>query len=145
MLFQTLPAAPLFGLRREMDRLFDETFGREHSTGLTWVPATDIREDDAALVFEMELAGIAPEHVEVTADEGLLRIRGEKQVVGSTENDQTRWLMSERVRGSFQRAFRLPNTVDASRIEASFSNGVLTVRVPKHPTPQPRRIQIETR
>lgn len=141
-MYRTVLTAPVFGLRREIDRLFEDTFGRDSAGG--WVPAVDIHEDPQSLSFEVELPGISPDQVEVTADQGVLTIRGAKR--GGNEERQAsesaRVHLIERSYGSFSRSFQLPVNVDEDRIEAQFENGVLTVRVPKAALPQPRKITI---
>lgn len=140
MLYRTMTAAPIFGLRREIDRLFDDTFTRD---GMAWTPAVDIKETDSELRVEMELAGLSPEQVEITAENGILTVRGEKSTVHKEGKDE-RFHLTERTYGSFARTFQLPQGVDESKIAADFENGVLFVRVPKAALPQPRKIQIGT-
>ena len=131
---------PVFGLRREIDRLFEDTFGGDaRRTG--WVPAVDIREDNKEIALEIELPGIKPSDVEVTAENGVLTIRGEKQS-GSTEGSEGRYHVVERSYGSFTRSFQLPTGVDEQRIDADFTDGLLTIRIPKAALAQPRRIEI---
>jgi HSP20 family protein len=131
---------PVFGLRREIDRLFEDTFGGDaRRTG--WAPAVDIREDNKEIALEVELPGIKPSDVEVMAENGVLTIRGEKQS-GSTEESEGRYHVVERSYGSFTRSFQLPTGVDEQRIEADFADGLLTVRIPKAALAQPRRIAI---
>lgn len=138
MLYRTMTAAPIFGLRREIDRLFDDAFTRD---GTGWTPAADIKENDGELRVEMELPGLSPEQVEITAENGVLTIRGEKKTERK-EGEEDRFHMIERSYGSFSRTFQLPQGVDESKIVAEFENGVLAIRVPKAALPQPRRIQI---
>ena len=131
---------PVFGLRREIDRLFEDTFGRDVSRS-GWVPPVDVREDGKEIVLEIELPGIKREDVEVTAENGVLTIRGEKQN-RTHESGEGRYHVIERSYGSFMRSFQLPNGVDEQRIEAEFVDGLLAVRVPKAALAQPRRIEI---
>ena len=131
---------PVFGLRREIDRLFEDTFGRDTNRS-GWVPPVDVREDGKEIVLEIELPGIKPHDVEVTAENGVLTIRGEKQS-RTQETSDGRYHVIERSYGSFTRSFQLPNGVDEQRIDAEFVDGVLTVRVPKAALAQPRRIEI---
>ena len=131
---------PVFGLRREIDRLFEDTFGGD-SRRSGWAPAVDIREDNKEIALEIELPGIKPSDVEVVAENGVLTIRGEKQS-GSTEGSEGRYHVVERSYGSFTRSFQLPTGVDETRIEAEFADGLLTVRIPKAALAQPRRIEI---
>jgi len=140
MVYRGSQVGPVFGLRREIDRLFEDTFGRD--VGRTgWVPPVDVREDAKEIVLEVELPGIRPEDVEVTAENGVLTIRGEKRG-RSTETDEGRYHVVERSYGSFSRSFQLPNGVDDRRIDAEFTDGVLAVHVPKAALVQPRRIEI---
>ena len=131
---------PVFGLRREIDRLFEDTFGGDPRRS-GWAPAVDIREDNKEIALEVELPGIKPRDVEVVAENGVLTIRGEKQSA-STEGSEGRYHVVERSYGSFTRSFQLPTGVDEQRIEADFADGLLTVRIPKAALAQPRRIEI---
>jgi HSP20 family protein len=142
MLYRT-PSSPVFSLRREIDRLFDDTFGGEGTTNRRgWLPAADVRETAGDYTFELELPGVNPDDVELTADNGVLTVRGEKTQRARKEDEQGRFHFVERSFGSFVRAFQLPQGVDEDRIDATFAHGVLTVRVPKAARPQPRRIRI---
>lgn len=140
MVYRGSLSGPVFGLRREIDRLFEDTFGGD-SRRAGWAPAVDIREDNKEIVLEVELPGIKPSDVDVTAENGVLTIRGEKQST-STDGSQGRYHVIERSFGSFTRSFQLPSGVDERRIEADFSDGLLSVRIPKAALAQPRRIEI---
>jgi HSP20 family protein len=143
MLYRSQSPAPAFSLRREIDRLFDDAFGGAGARGGTmpWAPAVDVREDDKSLTFEFELPGLRPEQVEITADNGVLTVHGEKQ--SQRSENEGRHHIVERTYGTFTRSFQLPQGMDDENIEAQFDNGVLTVHVPKSALPQPRRIQIK--
>lgn len=129
-----------FGLRREIDRLFEDAFGGD-SRRTGWTPAVDVREDNTEIVVEVELPGIAPDDVEVTAENGVLTIRGEKRST-SAEGAEGRYHVTERSFGSFTRSFQLPNGVDEREIEADFTDGLLCVRIRKAALARPRRIEI---
>ena len=139
-MYRTTLTAPIFGLRREIDRLFEDTF---QNTGerAGWTPMVNIRETANEFAFEVELAGLKPEHVEITCDNGVLMIRGER-TEERKEGEEGRYHLIERSYGSFSRSFQLPQGVNEDSIEASFDNGLLRVRVPKAAIPQPRRIEI---
>ncbi len=141
MVYRTATLPPLFTLRREMDRLLEDAFGRGDGGVASWVPAADVREDEGAYLFELDLPGVSPEALELTIEAGVLTVRGEK---GNTraEGDASRTHVAERVQGAFRRAFPLPKDVAEARIEATFSNGLLSVRLPKVERPKPRRIEI---
>ena len=141
MLYRT-SVAPVFTLRREIDRLFEDTFGGGGGNGRTgWSPAAEIRETDKELTFAFELAGVNPDDVEITCDKGTLIVRGERSEERK-EGEEGRYHLLERSYGSFTRSFQLPQGVDDNQIEAQFENGLLTVRVPKAALPQPRRISV---
>lgn len=134
--------APLFTLRREMDRLFDDVVGRGTEATSQWVPAVDVREDEQGYRFELELPGVDPARVEITADNGVLTVRGDK-VSERKESESARWHVVERLTGSFRRSFQLPPNVAEDRIEAEFSQGLLTVRMPRAELPKPKKIEIK--
>lgn len=140
MVYRTTALTPLFSLRREMDRLFDDTFGRAATNSTSWMPAVDVREEKDAFVFQLELPGVSPEAVEVTADGGVLSVSGEKK--SEEQRDEDRWHIVERVSGSFRRTFQLPQNVTEEKIDATFEDGVLTVRVPKAEQPKPKKIEV---
>lgn len=142
MLYRTSTTAPVFGLRREIDRLFEDTFGRGDG-GTAWTPAVDIRENQNELQLDVELPGLDPDEVEITAENGVLTIRGEKQIERK-EGDDSRYHVVERAYGNFIRSFQLPQGLDDSRIEATFNNGILSVHIPKSALPQPKKIQIKS-
>lgn len=130
---------PLFGLRREIDRMFDDALS---TTGTSrWTPAVDIREDDRAIFLDFELPGLKPDDVELNVENGVLSVSGQKRAIRK-EGEEGRWHMVERTYGSFFRSFQLPKGVDESKIQANFDSGVLTVGIPKAALPQPRRIAI---
>ena len=142
MLYRATLTAPAYGLRREIDRLFEETFGRSQAGLNEWTPAVDIRETGQELAFEVELPGMAQEDVEVTAENGVLTVRGEK-AEERKEGDEGRYYMVERSYGSFTRSFQLPQGVDEEKIQADLEDGLLRVHIPKTALPQPKQIRIK--
>jgi len=141
MLYRTGTTSPVFSLRQEIDRLFEDTLG-SYGGNRGWVPAVDVRENEREYTFEMELPGIAPEQVDVTADGGVLTVRGEKGMRTPREGEQGRVHFVERSYGAFVRAFQLPQGVDDDAITAEFDHGLLTVHVPKARRAQPKKITI---
>jgi len=139
MLYGTTLAAP-FGLRREIDKLFDEALlggGRR----INWAPAVDIQEDEKEITIVAELPGLKPEQVEVTCENGVLHIRGEKSEERKEADQNRRYHLAERTYGGFSRSFQLPQGLDESKIEAGFGDGMMTAHVPKAALPQPKSDQ----
>jgi HSP20 family protein len=139
MLYRMTTTSPIFGLRREIDRLFDGTFARD---GSSFTPVVDIRENENEIRLEAELAGIKPEDVEIIAENGVLTLRGQKEA--ERKEGEDRYQVVERSYGKFMRTFQLPQGVDENQIKADFENGVLTIHIPKAALPQPKRIKIGT-
>jgi HSP20 family protein len=96
-----------------------------------WMPAMEIVEKNGALVVTAELPGVVEKDVEVTLEDGVLTIRGEKREERREGEPDGRYHMWERRYGSFQRAFTLPRGVDSDKVDAKFENGVLTVTLPR--------------
>ena len=103
-----------------------------------WVPAADVREEDGGFVLYIDVPGVDPKDIDVTADAGVLTVSGERTKVGQ-DNGYRR---SERISGRFERRFSLPEGTDADAIEARGRHGVLEVIVPKRPDVQPKRIEV---
>jgi HSP20 family protein len=142
MVYATFPTAPVFGLRRQIDRLFEDTLRGGPGGRNEWIPAVDIRETNQELTFAVELPGIKPEDVEVTAVDGILTIHGERNEE-QREGEEGRYHLIERNYGSFMRRFHLPQGVDDEKIEADVAQGMLQVRIPKTALPQPKKIQVK--
>jgi len=133
--------SPVFGLRREIDRLFDDAFAGRGGAA-KWHPAVDIQETSKELRLELELPGIREDDVEIEIENGTLSVRGEKSAERKEEDEEGRYHLVERSYGTFFRSFQLPPGVDDQQIQADFDKGVLRIRIPKAALPQPRRIQI---
>ena len=108
-------------------------YGDHEATAGTEVAALriplDVKEDEKAYHVNADLPGLAESEVEVTFDDGLLTIRGEKKVERDEKKDT--WHITERSYGSFARQLSLPAGIDAGKIEAKFDKGVLSVTLPK--------------
>jgi HSP20 family protein len=131
-------------LQDEINRVFNNLANADSSAALaTWVPAVDIREYADRFELQVDLPGVEPSAVEITLEDGVLTLSGERTAGnGRDENEQAIQMRSERGHGRFHRRFILPETVDSERVEAQGRNGVLSVRIPKHPKAQPRRIKV---
>jgi HSP20 family protein len=126
-----------------LNRAFDEAFGSPLGSRV-WVPAMDVAERGDAYVVQTELPGVSPDQVDVSFEQNVLTVRGTKPASFDVGKEgELRVFAAERVHGTFERSVRLPEFVDAERIAASFSNGLLTITVPKAKAAQPRKITID--
>jgi HSP20 family protein len=101
----------------------------------------DVYETDEGIVVKAELPGVRKEDLKISVDNNVLTIRAEKKQDGP--KDVNCYYCSERVFGTFQRSFTLPNTADTTRVKASYRDGVLVVEVPKKEEAKPKEIQVE--
>jgi HSP20 family protein len=109
-------------------------------TATAWAPALDISERKDAYLVTVELPGVEAEDLEITMEDGLLTIRGERHFAHDSSEQQFHRV--ERRYGAFRRSITLPAQVQAEQIEASFDNGVLQILVPKMEEAKPKRIQV---
>jgi HSP20 family protein len=128
---------PIAALQRDMNRAF-ESFWSEASRSFGGragsddaVPRSDVVETDSGVEVSIELPGLDEKEVEVTLTDEALTIRGEKKV--ERREEKRGYYVSERSYGSIYRSIPLPAGVDSDRAEATFRNGVLTVRLPQSP------------
>lgn len=143
----------LFDRMLDWSRQVDEAFNARSMASMNdwpvrsqlWLPAIDLYETDTEFVIEADLPGVHQENVDIQFDRGSLTISGTRAATlpARKENAQLRVFSSERVSGTFSRSIRLPEHVDAERIEAVFSTGVLTLKVPKAKGALPRKIAIK--
>lgn len=119
-------------LPERLRQMFDGTLTFEPlAEPIGWLPAMEIVEKDDALIVTAELPGVSLNDVNITVEEGLLSISGEKKEEKEMGKVESRYHVWERRYGSFKRSFTLPQAVDTSKIAADFANGILTVTLPK--------------
>jgi HSP20 family protein len=104
-------------------------------------PAVDILEEEDAIVLKAELPGVKPEDVDITIENGMLTISGERRL--ESEEKRENYHRVESSYGSFSRSFALPDRVDPSSIEASMASGILNLRIAKRAEAQPRKIEVK--
>jgi HSP20 family protein len=114
--------------------------GSGRATTTAWAPALDISERKDAYLVTVELPGVEPDDLQITLEDGLLTIQGERQF--TQESSEQQFHRVERRYGAFRRSITLPAQVQAEQIEASFENGVLQIMVPKLEEAKPKRIRI---
>ncbi len=126
-------------LQRHLDRALGEV---ANGATVSWIPHVDIHEEAERFVVAADLPGVEGKDIEVTAEKGVLTIKGERR---SEKKPSSRagYESLERATGTFLRRFTLPEGVDAESIRATHVNGVLEVSIPKRPTEQPRRIAVQ--
>ncbi|HWP72840.1 MAG TPA: Hsp20/alpha crystallin family protein [Vicinamibacterales bacterium] len=139
--------SPLNGVLSRMatlSRAMDDVIGQtnESLNGQYWVPSMDAWETEQAFVVQVDLPGLTPEQVDVSFDRNTLTVRGTRSDTIPTDKGEKRVFFVERSPGSFSRTLRFPQYVEASKIDAKFENGVLTVTVPKSEAAKPRKITI---
>ena len=107
-----------------------------------WMPSVDIQETDEQFTLIADIPGVAPKDIDVTMDNGVLSIKGERDSENVQEENGFRRV--ERAHGSFHRRFSLPDTADGEHIRASGKDGVLQIVIPKRPAAQARKINVNS-
>jgi HSP20 family protein len=108
----------------------------------TWVPPIDIfQTGDHELVLKAELPDMSREDIDITVENFVLTVKGEKKLSHEVKEEQYHHV--ERRYGTFSRSFSLPQTVDSNRVAAEYKNGVLTVRLPLREEAKPRTIKVD--
>jgi HSP20 family protein len=136
----------LSALQNRFDRFFGEALARptnseEEPLRASWMPTIDVHENEQAITLRAELAGLTEDDVELTVDKGRMTLQGEKKLDKEDTDGEYRRIESRY--GSFYRSFPLPDAVDQEKIEASFSNGVLTVVLTKSEAAKPKKIALK--
>lgn len=138
------PLARLSAFQHEVDRLFDlPFFSRESSRTTGWTPALDVHQDKNSLFVHAELPGMKKEDVNLSLHDGVLTLSGELRPAQA--HDEKTAVRNERFFGRFERSITLPAPVDATRVSASYENGILTVTLPKAEAVKPRQIDINVK
>ena len=123
-------------INRYFSRARPATTARKHD----WVPAVDIHEEASRFVLTADVPGVGRENIDITLEDGVLTVKGERSVEQNATNEGYR--RRERLHGTFLRQFTLPDTVDAEHINATVKEGVLVIDIPKLDKPQPRKITV---
>ena len=142
--FSTLPTFE--DLENRMRTMFESPLGTFDTEFLPpvagWLPPTDITENELELTLTAELPGLELKDVEISIQDGMLLLKGEK-AEELKEGDEKRYHLFERTYGSFQRAFTLPRSVEANKITAEFTKGLLKIHMPKTAEAQAKTRKIE--
>lgn len=132
-------------LHREINRVFDSQSAAngaaaDSSATADWIPPADIGEYKDRWVLKFDVPGVHTDAIEITLDQGVLTISGEREKDSANGDAERRRV--ERPHGRFYRRFTLPDTVDTTNVRAAGRNGVLEVTIPKQPKAQPRKIEV---
>jgi HSP20 family protein len=138
-----------WSMLKRFSRDIDQMFGRtDESTGdysaiatSAWVPAVDIKEETQQFVIEADIPGVEPKDIEISMENGVLTLKGERQSI--SQDEAQNYKRVERTYGSFYRRFSLPDTADPEKVTASGKNGVLQITIPKRELAQPRKITVQ--
>jgi len=139
---------PSMPIHRDIDRLFNgffEDFGLSSSwfgkgSFTSFAPKLNVSEDDKSVEISAELPGMSEKDIEVSLDNNVLKIKGEKKV--ESENQEKSYYHMERSYGSFQRSIRVSDEVEPDKIAASFKDGVLVINLPKSEKEPARVIEV---
>ena len=140
------PELGVFGsLQREVDRLFDEFARGTLATAGdgSLMPSMEITESDKEFVITAELPGLERKDVEISLEDNVLTIRGEKKIEASPDDKNKNVHVSERSYGVFYRVLELPGKVDPASVQATMSKGVLKITIPKPARPESKKIEVK--
>ncbi len=141
-----VPRDPFFNYfpnAKDLNRFFNMGFDDEDSTIATssWTPAVDIAENDDHFLIEADVPGVDPKDIEVSMENGVLTLRGERE--SEVKEEKEGYSRVERSHGSFYRRFSLPETADSEHITAKSDKGVLRITVGKKETAKPKKITVD--
>lgn len=125
-----------------LNRMFDAVFSGEPLTSSAWVPAVDIYETtEKDVIVKVEVPDMKREDIKVTFENNVLTVEGERKANEEVKNEQYHRI--ERRYGAFRRSFTMPASVDGTRVQAAYNEGVLKITLPQRAEAKPRQITIE--
>ena len=138
------PESAIDRIHSDMDSFFDDFFALKPASlfDTDWVPSVDVSEDTQAIHVKAEMPGMTDKDINVTLENNVLTISGEKQEERREEKKNNSYIISERSFGSFRRQIRMPEDIKADSISAAFKNGVLDITIPRSEQTQSKKIQI---
>ena len=131
-----------WSLVNRLHRHLDEAFAADagEADGAWWIPQVDVHEEPERFAVLVDVPGVEPKDIEITAEKGVLTIRGERR--SRTQEESSAYRRLERRTGKFLRRFTLPDSANLDSITAKHTHGVLEVTIPKQAKLQPRRIEV---
>ena len=128
-------------LEQQLERMFNPASTSAPTATAMWMPAVDIHETEDAYTLVADLPGMKKEDLTVSIVEDRVTIKGSRK--REETHEEKGYRRYERAEGSFERSFRINGGVDAAKVEATFENGVLTVRLPKPEETKPRQVEVK--
>ena len=128
-------------MERLLNRFLEGKLEEQSAAGADWAPSMDVSETKDSLIAKLEVPAMDPKDIQISLQENLLTIKGEKQQ--EQEDKEEHYHRVERTYGMFARSVRLPVTVDGSKVVATFKNGLLTITLPKTPASKGTTIPIK--
>ncbi len=133
------PVRDLISLREAMDRFVNDGLSRTQDYRQVWQLPIDAYATEDAIVLTADVPGLTPDALEVTLEGDTLTIRGEFK----NREENRNYLLKERLSGNFERTLTINTPIDSAKIEATFVNGVLTLKLPKAEAVKPKQIKIK--
>lgn len=130
-------------LEGRINRMFNTMNLEPEQAGVAWTPPVDLHEAEDAYRLEVDLPGLTKDDIQLSITDDVVTLKGSRKQ--ETEKRAEGYHRIERMYGSFQRSFRIPGGIDATKVEASFENGVLQVTLPKPEERKPRQIEVKVR
>jgi HSP20 family protein len=134
------PFREMTQVQSQFNRLVDQVWSNRQES---WLPAVDVFDTADAVVLKAELAGMDPDDIEISVEDNVLTIKGERKF--EEKVDDERYYRIERRFGTFQRSLALPQGVRSEDISADYDDGILEVRVPKAEEEKPKKITVQAR
>jgi HSP20 family protein len=129
-----------WGLLNQLQRELERGTVEGSTATAEWAPAVDIKEEPERFLIHADIPGVKPEEIDVSMEDGVLTIKGEKKTEAETEKEGYKRV--ERTYGSFYRRFSLPDTANPDAISAASKHGVLEIVIPKREAVQPKKINV---
>lgn len=137
------PLKEMERIRKEMDNIWDTFFDRTPGRGYgvsEWLPSLDVSETKNNYIVNAEIPGIDPKEVEISLNDNILTIKGEKKQEKEEENEN--YHVIERSYGSFTRSLRLPGQIQGDKVKATYKNGILKITLPKTEEAKKKEIKV---
>ena len=122
---------------------FSRPFGLQRNADLDWSPNVDVNETDKEYLLHAELPGIDKKEIEVSVNDSVLTLRGERRFEEKKEDTENNYLFRENRYGKFERSFRFSETVLEDKISAKYKDGILTITIPKAEIPEAHKVEIK--